>query len=164
MLVGFIVNRMDVPQEDIDDLFQEGALGLMNAAMNYDNTRAKFVTFAHYCITNRIRHYLQRGNTVAKHAVCIAPNPDSDSDLFGMIPAEGPSPDEQVEIAHMAQYVKDILDNYDDRDADMVRAHYLDGESQTSISMRLGISQPLVSRQIRKTITRLRRQLKEDNS
>lgn len=45
--------------EDIDDIFQQGMLGVMTAIQKYDENMGKFSTYAYYWIHQSIMRYLQ---------------------------------------------------------------------------------------------------------
>ena len=50
---------------DIDDLFQAGCIGMMEAYKNYDDSRGvKFTTFAYPYILGRISEYVRENHTV----------------------------------------------------------------------------------------------------
>jgi len=42
-----------------DDLFQEAALGYLEALKSYDPEKGKLTTYAWYCITSRLKNYIK---------------------------------------------------------------------------------------------------------
>lgn len=64
-MISGIARQYFLPDGDIDDLLQEGRIGLFKAVEKYDGTRdTKFSTFAYMCIQNEIRHAVQRSNAL----------------------------------------------------------------------------------------------------
>jgi RNA polymerase sporulation-specific sigma factor len=49
---------------ELDDLMQEGFLGLLNAVNNFDkNNQPNFKSYARVCITNKIKNYIKLSNS-----------------------------------------------------------------------------------------------------
>jgi len=69
-LVQSVVRRFSGVGESLDDLIQEGAIGLMNAVDLFDPDRGvKFSTYACHLITSQIQHYLRdRGRLIRQPA------------------------------------------------------------------------------------------------
>ncbi len=64
-LVLSIIQRFSNSNEDIDDLFQIGCIGLMKAIDNFDVTQnVKFSTYAVPMIIGEIRRYLRDNNSI----------------------------------------------------------------------------------------------------
>lgn len=66
-----VVNNLNIVESVIlrkfkvdidDDLVQEGRIGLMKAAKTYDESRAKFSTYAYECITKHLLNYFSKQN------------------------------------------------------------------------------------------------------
>lgn len=59
-LVERIANRFQYPGEPLEDLIQEGYIGLINAVDLFDiNRGVKFTTYASHVVTGTIQHYLR---------------------------------------------------------------------------------------------------------
>lgn len=58
-LVYFIINKHYPSHAKNEDIIQEGMLGLVNAAENFDPEKGKFSTYATTCILNQIRTYFR---------------------------------------------------------------------------------------------------------
>jgi RNA polymerase sigma-B factor len=69
-LVYSVARRFSGMGESLEDLIQEGAIGLMNAVDQFDSTRgAKFSTYACHLIASQIQHYLRdRGRLIRQPA------------------------------------------------------------------------------------------------
>ena len=64
-LVLSIIKRFSASNENVDDLFQIGCLGLMKAIDNFDTTlNVKFSTYAVPMIIGEIRRYLRDNNSI----------------------------------------------------------------------------------------------------
>ena len=64
-LVLSIIQRFSGNNENVDDLFQIGCIGLMKAIDNFDVTQGvKFSTYAVPMIIGEIRRYLRDNNTI----------------------------------------------------------------------------------------------------
>ena len=64
-LVLSIIKRFSNSDEDVDDLFQIGCIGLIKALDNFDRTmEVKFSTYAVPMIMGEIRRYLRDNNTI----------------------------------------------------------------------------------------------------
>lgn len=64
-LVLSIIQRFSSSNENVDDLFQIGCIGLMKAVDNFDRTlNVKFSTYAVPMIIGEIRRYLRDNNTI----------------------------------------------------------------------------------------------------
>ena len=62
-LIYSIANKFG--NNDIDDLFQAGCIGMMEAYKNFDDSRGvKFTTFAYPYILGRISEYVRENHTV----------------------------------------------------------------------------------------------------
>lgn len=62
-LIYSIANKFE--NNDIDDLFQAGCIGMMEAYKNFDDSRGvKFTTFAYPYILGRISEYVRENHTV----------------------------------------------------------------------------------------------------
>ena len=64
-LVLSIIQRFSASNENVDDLFQIGCIGLMKAIDNFDTTQGvKFSTYAVPMIIGEIRRYLRDNNSI----------------------------------------------------------------------------------------------------
>ena len=69
-LVLSIIQRFSNSNENVDDLFQIGCIGLMKAIDNFDITQnVKFSTYAVPMIIGEIRRYLRDNNAIRKQII-----------------------------------------------------------------------------------------------
>jgi RNA polymerase sigma factor (sigma-70 family) len=125
---------------DRDDLYSLGNLGLLNAARTYNPERGvAFSTYAYTCIGHAIvgalkREWSQQIDTISLHQTM---NEDDDNSLENQI--EDPSPD-ALALA-MGQCDQEILkkavSRLPDREADVIRLLYFEGESVMQVAKRL---------------------------
>ena len=60
-LIHYVLSKMNNINNQYEDLFQEGVIGLINASNTYDiNKNIKFSTYAYCCIRNEIFHYIRK--------------------------------------------------------------------------------------------------------
>ncbi|MBO7508614.1 MAG: sigma-70 family RNA polymerase sigma factor, partial [Clostridia bacterium] len=63
-LVSKIARRFEFVGGELDDLVQEGMIGLYSAIKSFDNTKdASFKTFATLCITRKMQSAIRHQNT-----------------------------------------------------------------------------------------------------
>lgn len=64
-LVYSIARKYSYNDEDLEDLYQVGIIGLQNAMKNYKNdSDAKFSTYAHFYIKGEILKYIRENRTI----------------------------------------------------------------------------------------------------
>ena len=160
-LVTFVMNEhiQYVRQDEWDDVFQEGAIGLCRAAALYRPEQGvKFSSFAVPCIVNAIYAYLRKAASKKMRLYTDALRLEDFScdersekmKIEGMLCAT-----EDVESAFSCIDLMDFIKNdLSARDTDIVRM-LMDGKRQADIAERFGISQPGVSR----IISRLERRI-----
>jgi len=61
--------------EDWEDLFQEAALGYLEAMHSYDPKRGKISTYMWWCVTSRLKTYLRKEATLTNHLCSIEDHP-----------------------------------------------------------------------------------------
>lgn len=71
-LVLSIIKRFSASNENADDLFQIGCIGLMKAIDNFDTTlNVRFSTYAVPMIIGEIRRYLRDNNSIRVSRSCV---------------------------------------------------------------------------------------------
>ena len=153
---------------DIEDVVQEGMIGLLKAVRNYDaDKNASFGTFAERCVTNQIISAIRSADRI-KHkplntsvSLSRPVGPDGKSsdtaesggitlgDTLGTNPADGP--DELLIIKDVAYY---ILNNGDNIFSDLemkVLNEYIKGFTTAQIAERLGKSNKSVDNALQRT-------------
>ena len=121
-----------------EDLYQEGLLGLLDAANTYvHDGRASFETYAGRCISNRIvsavRRSSSRKNSFLNNAI-----PIEDVELVGADDASDPQAllESRDEINRMLEAAHVSLSSFERR----VLSFYLGGYKRSEVESRLGIS------------------------
>lgn len=120
-MVWHILKNYHIPHRDLDDYFQEGAIGLLKAVEQYDpeHYSIKFSTFAYICILRRIFNAFKSSSV--KRAALPAKmlslnsfiNPEDESGtLLDVIPDLSFEPFQEVENNWMEQKLEVILEAY----------------------------------------------------
>ena len=165
-LIRGICRRFYLVGGTSDDLYQEGMIGLLEAAKKFDETKGTigddtFKKFATTCIKRRILDAIKHANTKKNQplnsSVPILRKNDEDEEFeiaeIGM--AQDP---EELFIAHEKQEERiNLLQNTLSRFEKDVLDLYLDGLSASDIGQRLGRT----PRSITNTIQRIKAKVKE---
>ncbi len=135
---------------DVEDVMQEGLLGLYNATITYkQNDKASFKTYAEVCITNHIKNELRRrlnkSNSLLTNSVSL------DEVQFSV-----PSPEGQLEIREDFDAVLNQIHISLSPLEQKILALYLSGCKRSQIPVRYGISVKAFDN----AIQRVRRKLK----
>ncbi len=166
-LVKYVLKRVTY-DNDYDDLYQAGCIGLLKAINNYDQTKAKFSTYAYKYIINEIKseyrnsklvrlpknlYYLKRKidpsltisqnaknlNVSAETIISILDEPESESYAI---------PEPEIDLRNLNFIEKRIVE--------MI---YYEHKSQEEISKYLHRSQSFVSRTIKDALNKLKLEL-----
>lgn len=151
-LVTFVMNEhiQYVRQDEWDDVFQEGAIGLCRAAALFSPEQGvKFTSFAVPCIVNAIYAYLRKKTSkkMRFYMEALRLEDFSCDERSEKMKVEGTiCAPEDVESTFACIDLMDFIRNgLSARDTDIVRM-LMDGKRQNDIAKRFGISQPGVSR------------------
>lgn len=155
--------------DSYEDAYQIGAIGLMNAAVHFDDTRGTtFKTFAIACIRNELRMAKRRLRWVKQHIstvsldTLISNAQDEDFTLSETIEDDG-SIEDVVTTRQLAEELCEQLKRMGSIDAaQMVHLHILKDRRQVDVADELGYTQGYVSRTIRELLGKLRNELPED--
>jgi RNA polymerase sigma factor for flagellar operon FliA len=154
-----------------DDLFQEGAIGLVNAARRFDSSRGvKFATLARRHIRGRMLNYLRREH---RHSRCIALEDACDS--FREYDEQNPRQEDSLPITTgdvltaiaQAHFKVDLLllqepfsamaEILTERQYQIFSKRYSDGLTPSEIAQELSISPARVSQALSEAVAKLRR-------
>ena len=113
---------------DSDDLFQEGVLGLLEAARRYENEKGRFQPFAEVCIINRMK------NAVSKSAGKFTVAEDYD---FEQIKDDGAGTEENLILKEQGAELSAKLSKLLSKRELSVLNLYLEGFSYKQISDKL---------------------------
>jgi RNA polymerase sigma factor (sigma-70 family) len=133
---------------NIEDLEQEGMLGLLKAVHAFDPRRGRFSTFAGVCIRRRLDLYI-RLETRQLHA-SLQPYPaDDDERQHGgdVVDPRSARPQECREAADLARW---LLSQVRDVDRRLLTAYHLDGVPTRQLAAQLGISKTGVTEKLRR--------------
>ena len=157
--VGLVVNIAKVwaakCNEPIEDLVQEGSIGLMRAAEKFDPKRGlKFSTYASWWIHASIRGYIkERGGTIHapahhKHAVpgvvsLDAPHATEGGQMLTLldtIAATMPAPDAIAADSERAKILWRAVDRLDAKHRTVIRMRFQWGKTLREVGEVLGLS------------------------
>ena len=132
---------------DIEDIIQEGMIGLYKAIMNYSGEKnASFKTFASTCIKNQIQSAIRiassEKNKVLSTALSIQDqNLDEDEEEMEIIlPSSIPSPDDKIlEKENVEEIFKIIKSTLSELEQNVLML-YLKGYNYNEISSKMNIS------------------------
>ena len=144
------------------DLYQEGLLGLLEAANRFDkNKKVKFVTFATTCIDSRIKSYL-KASTRNKHSylnnsLSLDNIYEDDITLYDFASADEVTPEEKIllesELKEIYQRLKQVLTDFEY----VVFSLHIKGYKNEEIASKLKKEK----RSIENTLYRIKTKLKE---
>ncbi len=143
-LVRRIARRHAPRGEDVDDLFQEGAVGLLKAFRRFDPDRGvPFRAYAAIVVEGEIRHHLRDSS--------CAPLPD-------LVPLEHDVPTTATGFGRSDDRadLEARLSLLEPREREIVYLRFFADLTQDEIARCLGISQMHVSRLLRGALVRLR--------
>ena len=149
---------------DVEDLIQEGMIGLYKAIQNYKNKKkASFKTFATICIKHQIQTAVKIANAeknkVLSSALSIGEQSDfddeNDSSADIILPSQMPSPDSQVIERENQEELLSLVNEVLSLRERQVLGQYLQGYSYNEIASNLGESK----KSIDNALTRIKNKL-----
>ena len=145
-LVYYLVSRYYPRYIQNEDVIQEGMLGLVQAAAEWDETRSKFSTYASTCILNQIRYYFRREknqvDTVSLDEVCYVDEEENKMTIMDTLVGE-----EDVDLAE--SYFADFYQKLDDRDKMILELSW-QGYTQLEIAQQVNLSRQNVGWRLNK--------------
>ena len=148
---------------DIEDIIQEGMIGLYKAIMHFcKNKNASFTTFASICIKNQIQSAIKIASSDKNKALSSAmpiteqvDDDDEDGKIEIIIPSLSPSPDDEViakeRLKEIATIIKSTLSDMEYK----VLCLYLKGFNYDEISKASGLNK----KSIDNALTRIKNKL-----
>lgn len=137
-LVSSIARRYFIVGGDIDDITQEGMIGLYKAISSYEeNKHASFKTFAALCIKRQIFTAIKKANS-KKNQVFLAL---FDNDAMAMFdqPSNRENPEKNFISKENIEYLNQVINNKLSRMEKLVLKEYLDGKSYTDVALLLNL-------------------------
>lgn len=147
ILVKKIVRKFFLVGAELDDLFQEGMIGLFNAINSYDSTRdANFKTFATICVKRSIISAIKKFNSKnskllndrlvldGEGGLLSERNLEDDDDFVIVLPSHNMLPDDKLiwkeKLEEIKKFVAEKLSTYEK----LVLSEFLKGKSYLEIS------------------------------
>ncbi len=164
-LVLSVIKRFSSSNENVDDLFQIGCIGLMKAIGTYRSDRnIKLATYASRCIDNEILMYIRKNSSHRADVSIDEPlNTDWDGNellLSDVLGSDADSVSRSLEKDEDERILHAAVAELDERERTIINLRYgLGGgreRTQKEVADMLGISQSYISRLEKKIISRLR--------
>jgi RNA polymerase sporulation-specific sigma factor len=159
-LVYKIVSSTKANPEVLLDLFQEGTVGLIEAAERFDPAKEiKFTTYAPFRIRGRIINYLERNNN---KSITLDSNAQAMQEIMGMASMFADPTDTKKNVERLAEdemllnVVLKSLSRLTEKEKAVVIGIYIEDKKATDLAKELGISNSYLSRLQKKGIRRLR--------
>ena len=141
-LVSKIARRYFLYGGELDDLMQEGMIGLYKAIKNFDlEKQASFKTFATLCITRQIQSAIRKANS-KKNTTEIQMFEYLDSDFDIASNKENPEIN-LIDSQNYTNFLEKIKEDLSDKEWEILTI-YLDGFSYEQIAEKLNITKKSV--------------------
>ena len=167
-LVLSVIKRFSSSNENPDDLFQIGCIGLIKAINTFNPTKnIKLATYASKCIENEILMFLRRNNRIRTEISIDEPlNVDSDGNemlLSDILSGDDDSVSKNIEDEVDIKLLREAILKLSPREKYIMelRFGFLTGEEKTQkeVADLLQISQSYISRLEKKIISRLKKDI-----
>lgn len=140
-LVNKIARSYFLTDGDIEDILQEGMIGLYKAIMHFDvDKNASFKTFATTCIKHQLQSAIKvassEKNKILSSAISFndTSQDDDDNEFELLIPSSLPTPDDKIlekeRLQEIRKKIKEVLSNLEIK----VLSLYLKGYNYNEIS------------------------------
>ena len=169
-LVLSVIKRFSNSNENVDDLFQIGCIGLIKAIRTFDEKKGRLATYACRCIENELLMFL-RGKKKSSREVSLFEPIGQDKEgneihLVDVIEQNQPDIVESMELSGNIRRLFVLMDaNLTQRERQILIMRYgLYGNrevTQSEIGTRLGISRSYVSRIEKKALGKLREKFEQ---
>lgn len=164
-LVKYVLGRYgNFELDSLEDAYQIGSIGLMRAAASYDSAKSAFSGYAVQCILNQLRME-RRAMRAAQRGFGLPALPldahaaDNGAAIVDLLAADGPDVLERVADADAARRAMCLLQSMHTRPAEVTRSYLAGGRTQVEVGRQFGVSQPYVSREVKRTLAKLRAML-----
>lgn len=155
-LVWYVARKYRNTGYDLEDLAQEGAIGLIKAAGSFDPSRGcAYSTYAAKCIEFEILMYLRREKKHRTNSISLDQKMDvggSEISIRDLVGREDP----EIEMVCEKEALRQRISELDPEDAKLIWMYYVQEMTQVKIARRLGIGQSQVSRRLKKIMIRIR--------
>lgn len=165
-IVRYEIRFLYIVGAEVEDLMQEGMIGLFSAIRSYDlGSKAKFSTFATTCIRNRVNTFIKTNNR-EKHIplntyISIYSGEDEEDEvpIYEQLIDESPGPEEEVIESERFREMYAELDKRLSPVEGTVAKLYISGKSRAEIAEAIGKDEKSVNN----ALTRIRNKLKGNN-
>lgn len=153
---------------DLEDLVQEGMIGLYKAIKSFSPTKdASFKTFATICIKHQIQSAIKKANTNKNKPLSSAVsfqdfNSENPNDFLPVELILSASPDETIINKENFERLKTIIKNTLTQTELKVLVAYLQGYCYKEIAQNLSITEKAIDNALTRIKTKLRANLKKD--
>ena len=138
-------------QDEYEDLFQIGAIGLCKAAMTYDESRGvRFGTYACECIAGEVWNYIRPRRKREKQLCAVSLEDEVTCEMEGITLADQIPGREDGRTMEQMLILRETLGRVKGRDWDMLLLA-MKGFRQEEIAHRLRTTQPTVCRSLRRS-------------
>jgi len=152
-LVSKIARRYFLYGGELDDLMQEGMIGLYKAIKDFDDKKeASFKTFANLCITRQIQTAIRNANS-KKNIMFLEILDNSDKNFDIATNRENPE-SKLIENQSYQNFVAEINQKLSKKELDILNA-YLEGYSYDQIAKKLDIERKSVNNALVRIRTKL---------
>ena len=168
-LVKSIVRKYFLIGSDMDDLMQEGMVGLYKAILSYrDDMGAKFESYAKVCISRQVFNAIKQANNQRNQALNNSimiggqgelDNDGDDEDNTIVLALETENPESiAIKKERLQKFYDSINTLLNDKDYKILQM-YLDGLSYNEIAQNLKLS----TKNVDNALTRIRGKLRKEN-
>ena len=160
-LVAKIAHKYFLYGGEIDDLMQEGMIGLYKAINGYDDKKqASFKTFANLCITRQIQSAIRTANS-KKNVMFLDILDNSDKNFDVASNKENPEKN-LIESQNYELILNEINKNLSNKELQILN-EYLEGYSYEQIAKKLNVERKSVDNALVRIRAKLLKYLKEIN-
>lgn len=160
-LVAKIAHKYFLYGGEIDDLMQEGMIGLYKAIIGYDDKKqASFKTFANLCITRQIQSAIRTANS-KKNVMFLDILDNSDKNFDVASNKENPEKN-LIENQNYELILNEINKNLSNKELQILN-EYLEGYSYEQIAKKLNLERKSVDNALVRIRAKLLKYLKEIN-
>jgi len=153
-LVFKIAVSFQLPEHETMELVQEGMVGLLEAAENYDYSRGvAFSVFATFRIKGSMLDYLKKANSGALY---LEGDLGSGLTLGEVLPAMQASPTEMAERQLLHEKVTQALGRLPEKEQQVITGMYLEDKTAQSMADAIDVSLGHVYRLQKKGVRRIR--------
>lgn len=142
-LVTSIARRYFLTGAELDDLVQEGMIGLYKAIQTFDKTKSSFKTFASLCINSQIKTAIKSANNLKNKFLNEVMLEDNEEKMY-LIHSEEPNPEDKIINEEHFKIVKNEIASKLTLLEKQILKQYLLGKSYDQIAKTLCIDKKSV--------------------